>query len=99
MNGERPARVPDALITSLHARECNGLVRLPPAPRPVAPLFVAGDQLRVRSGVFSGLHGLFVGQAPHERVCILLNMLGGKRVVEIARTDVSKIGPGIGTGR
>ena len=56
MYGDRPACVPDAVIADLHARERNGLIRLPPAPKPTEP-FVAGDDLRVRAGPLTGLTG------------------------------------------
>ena len=46
MDGERPAKVPDRVITDLRDRERGGLIRLPPPPKPIA-LFVAGDELRV----------------------------------------------------
>jgi transcriptional antiterminator RfaH len=87
MYGDRPARVPDGVIEDLHARERNGLIRLPPPPKPIAP-FAAGDQLRVCSGPFTGLHGLYAGMAPRERIFVLLQMLGTARTVELAQGDV-----------
>jgi transcriptional antiterminator RfaH len=98
MDGERPAKVPDAVIADLRARERDGLVRLPPPPKAIAA-FAAGDELRVRSGPFTGLYGLYAGMAPRERIFVLLRMLGGERTVELAHGDVRKIGTGIGTGR
>ena len=91
MDGERPARVPDDVIADLHGRERDGLIKLPPPPKPVAP-FTAGDELRIRSGPFTGLHGLYAGMAPRERIFVLLRMLGGERTVELAQGDVLKIG-------
>jgi transcriptional antiterminator RfaH len=90
MDGERPARVPDQVIADLRSRERGGLSRLPPPPKPVAP-FVVGDALRVRSGPFTGLDGLYAGMAPRERIFVLLRMMGSERTVELARTDVSKL--------
>ena len=78
MDGERPARVPDDVIAELHDRERNGVIKLPPPPKPIAP-FIAGDELRIRSGPFTGLHGLYAGMAPRERIFVLLRMLGGER--------------------
>ena len=72
-------------------RERGGLIKLPPPPKPAAP-FAAGDQLRIRSGPFAGLHGLYAGMAPRERIFVLLHMLGGERTVELAKGDVLKIG-------
>lgn len=71
---------------------------LPPPPKPAAP-FPPGDRLSVRSGPLTGPNGLYAGMAPHERILVLLHMLGGERTVELARGDVLKIGTGIGTGR
>ena len=90
MDGERPARVPDNVIADLRGRERNGLIKLPPPPKPAAP-FTDGDQLRIRSGPFTGLHGLYTGMAPRERIFVLLQMLGGERAVELAQSDVLKI--------
>ena len=90
MDGERPARVPDAVIADLHDRERGGLIRLPPPPKPATP-FATGDLLRVRSGPFTGLNGLYAGMAPRERIFVLLRMLGGERSVELAQGDVLKL--------
>jgi transcription antitermination factor NusG len=98
MDGEKPARVPDQVILDLRGSERGGLIKLPPPPKPTAP-FAAGDELRTRSGPFTGLHGLYAGMAPRERIFVLLRMLGSERTVELAQTDVRKVGTGIGTGR
>ena len=90
MDGEKPARVPDAVISDLRGRERNGLIKLPPPPKPIAP-FSAGDELRIRSGPFTGLHGLYAGMAPRERIFVLLQMLGGERTIELAQGDVWRV--------
>jgi transcriptional antiterminator RfaH len=90
MHGDKPARIPDGVIADLHARERNGLIKLPPPPKPIAP-FAAGDELKVRSGLFTGLHGLYAGMAPRERIFMLLRMLGSERTVELAQGDVLKL--------
>lgn len=88
LSGDVPARVPDKVISELRGRERNGLVVLPrksaAGPRPFAP----GDKLRVRSGPFTGLSGLYAGQAPHERVLVLLAMLGSQARVELPAASV-----------
>ena len=76
------------MISDLRGRERNGLIKLPPPPKPIA-LFLAGDELRIRSGPFTGLHGLYAGMAPRERIFVLLQMLGGERTIELAQGDVS----------
>ena len=47
------------------------------------------DRLRVRSGPFTGLNGLYAGMAPHERVLVFLTMLGSERTVAFAKDDVA----------
>jgi transcriptional antiterminator RfaH len=75
-----PAKVPPKVITDLKGQERNGLVQLPRNPR-----FKPGDPVRVTRGMFIGLRGLYQNQRPHERIAILLAVLGK---VELAAADV-----------
>jgi len=77
-NGDEPAVVPEGVIGALRAREdVKGFVTLD-----AAPAFAPGDKVRVLSGAFMDNAGLFNGMADHDRVSILLEMLGRKvRVV------------------
>ncbi|MFL5007427.1 MAG: transcription termination/antitermination protein NusG [Microvirga sp.] len=70
VDGAAPARVGDSIIAELRSREINGLVELSPGLK-------VGDRVRVERGPFSGLHGLYAGQAAAERVLILLAGRGG----------------------
>jgi transcriptional antiterminator RfaH len=91
-NGDQPARVPDAIIADIRSRERGGLVDLPKARsggRPGGDL-EPGDRVRVRSGPLTGFYGLHVAMKPHERVAVLLQLLGGQREVELARSDVTR---------
>ena len=73
-HGDRPAPVPQAVIDGLKSREDeSGLVQLNRRPR-----FLPGDQIRILSGAFSDFLGLYEGMSTHERVAILLDMLGRK---------------------
>lgn len=73
-NGEDPAWVPDKVISDLRGREDErGFVHLDLRPR-----FALGDKIRVVDGVFDACLGLFDGMADHERVAILLDLLGRK---------------------
>jgi transcriptional antiterminator RfaH len=90
MNGAQPARVPDAVIEEIRGRERGGLVDLPKAPSTPTDL-KPGDRVRVRSGPLTGFCGIHVGMKPHERVAILLQLLGGQREVELARSDVTPV--------
>jgi transcription antitermination factor NusG len=83
MDGIRPAKVADAVIAEIKAREVAGLVELPRR----AP-FRQGETVRVVQGPFAGHLGLFAGMRPHERVLVLLALLGGSQRVELARGDV-----------
>ena len=80
MDGARPARVPDAIIAEIRAREIGGLVEL--------PQLKPGDRVRVTRGPFAGLAGLCVEQTAHERVAILLSLLGAARQVGLPSADV-----------
>jgi|SRR6516225_2169314 transcriptional antiterminator RfaH len=66
-----PARVPDQIVDSLRQREVNGAINLPRRNE-----FQVGDQVRILAGPFQGLCGLYQGQRAHERVAILLGLLG-----------------------
>ena len=88
MDGITPAVVPDAVVTSLKAREVNGLIELPPPPR-----FRRGDRVRVLHGPLAGQVGLFAGIKPRERVAVLLTLLGSSRRVELAGSAVERLRP------
>jgi len=71
MAGDEPAQLGDHIIDELRARERGGAVEL---PRREA--FRVGDEVRIVAGPMQGLRGLYQGQRPHERVAILLALLG-----------------------
>jgi transcriptional antiterminator RfaH len=85
MDGAGPARVPDRTIADIQARERNGLVELP--RRPLMP----GDRVQVLQGPLAGQIGLFAGMRAHERVAVLLEILGGRQRVTVARVDVEAL--------
>jgi transcriptional antiterminator RfaH len=72
--GEQPAALPEDVINDLRCREDErGFIRLD-----TRPSFNPGDKIRVVEGVFSFHSGLFEEMTDHERVTILLDMLGRK---------------------
>jgi transcriptional antiterminator RfaH len=71
-NGDEPAAMPDGVIPALRAREdAKGFVTMD-----AVPAFAPGDKVRVLAGAFMDNAGLFNGMADHNRVSILLEMLG-----------------------
>jgi transcriptional antiterminator RfaH len=73
-NGDEPAVVPDGVVGALRAREdAKGFVKMD-----ARPAFSPGDKVRVLAGAFMDNAGLFNGLADHDRVSILLDMLGRK---------------------
>jgi transcriptional antiterminator RfaH len=81
--GDGPVHVSAAVVDEIKARERDGLVELPKREA-----FRVGDAVRVSHGPFAGCVGLYAGMRPHERVLILLALLGGQRPVELARGAV-----------
>jgi transcriptional antiterminator RfaH len=77
-NGEQPATIAAGVIDELQSRQDErGLIHLDVRPR-----FASGDKVRVVEGVFDACLGIFQGMADHERVAILIDLLGRKvRVV------------------
>jgi transcriptional antiterminator RfaH len=83
LDGAAPARVPDVVIEEIRSRERGGLVELPKVPR-LRP----GDRVQILHGPFAGQLALFGSMRPHERVLVLLQLLGR---VELPRGDVEAI--------
>jgi transcriptional antiterminator RfaH len=86
MDGEQPAHVPDDVITEIRSRERNGLVELP-RPRGLMP----GTRVRLVAGPFCDQIGLLAALRSHERVLVLLNLLGGQQRVELARSAIEVV--------
>jgi transcriptional antiterminator RfaH len=80
LDGDRPAKVPDKVISELKSRERNGLIELPTDPG-----FRRGDKVRIVRGPLTGLEGLVEGLRPQQRVEILLAVLGR---VGLGKTDI-----------
>jgi transcriptional antiterminator RfaH len=77
MDGLQPARVPATAIAEIKSRERNGLIALPDR-------FKRGDQVRILRGPFRERLAIYAGMAPHERVAVLLQLLGGVQRVTLA---------------
>ena len=73
-NGDEPALVPAGVVGAIRAREDGkGYIAIDSRPT-----FTPGDKVRVLAGAFMDSAGLFSGLADHDRVSILLDMLGRK---------------------
>ena len=84
--GDCPARCPDQEIDSLKAMiDGHGYIKLPDVPaksvrRPIA----IGARVRIASGPFGGMSGLYAGMSTKDRERVLLHVLGGQREIRIA---------------
>ena len=77
--------MPDRVIAELRGRQGrDGLVRLPPPP----PALMKGNSLRIIGGALAGCYGLYAGQAPHDRIMVLVSLLGSQRAIELPAGDV-----------
>jgi transcriptional antiterminator RfaH len=78
-NGEHPAPVADGIIHDLRAREDeSGLFRLFSRPT-----FEVGASIRISDGPFADYLGLYEGMKDHERISVLLDLLGRKVRVDV----------------
>jgi transcription antitermination factor NusG len=93
--GDCPARCPDREIDALKSMVVGGFVRLPEAPPPPVRRQIAiGERVRIASGPFGGMRGLYAGQSTRERELVLLHVLGGQREVQIAANLVVPLNEG-----
>ena len=84
--GAEPAKVPVSVIEDLKSRERNGFVVL---RKPLG--LTRGDKVQVTHGPLSGSAAIFEGMRPHQRVAILLTMLGGEQRVELPKRDIRAV--------
>jgi hypothetical protein len=78
-----PARVPDAIISEIRSRERDGLIELPKLR------LEPGMRVKVLQGPLQDQIGLLAALRPHERVLVLLQLLGGQQRVE-TRTELGR---------
>jgi transcriptional antiterminator RfaH len=78
--GNRYGIVPERIVNDLRSREdpMSGMHRLTGC----VP-FVPGAQVRITSGPFDGLEGVFAREAGEDRVIVLLNLLGRDTAVHV----------------
>ena len=85
MDGLQPAHVPDAVVAEIRSRERGGLIELPKLR------LEPGMRVKVLQGPLQDRIGLLAALRPHERVLVLLHLLGGERPVELARGAIEAI--------
>jgi transcriptional antiterminator RfaH len=84
-NGDRPATVPDGVLDDIRAREDeSGLV-----PLNMTSAFHKGDAVTVLEGGLSGASGFFECFHDHDRVVLLLEMLGRPMRVKLPAAAVA----------
>jgi transcriptional antiterminator RfaH len=85
-SGDQPARLLDAAIAEIQARERGGVVVLPERPQ-----WRPGERVLIGSGSFFGHVGLFDGMTSRERVLVLLDLFGRQTRVELPLADLQKV--------
>jgi transcriptional antiterminator RfaH len=85
-SGAEPAKVPMSVIDDLRGRERNGYVVLPKVRG-----LERGDKVRVTHGPLNGSIAIFDGMRPHQRVAILLSLLGRQQRVELSKADIRPV--------
>lgn len=84
-NGDVPARVPDIILQAIRCREdARGFVTLDD----MAGL-AQGDTVRIVDGAFADSAALFAGLADHDRIAVLLELLGRRVRVLLDRDMVA----------
>jgi transcriptional antiterminator RfaH len=85
MDGLTPTKVPHAVIEEIRGRERNGAVELPDRR------LQYGDRVKILAGPFRGHLAIYAGMSAHERVAVLLQILGGPQRVTLAERDVEAV--------
>ena len=83
--GGEPVRVPEAVIAGIRQRidAGDGLVRLD------APDFEPGQAARVTEGALAGWEGVFLAREGHDRVRLLVELLGRATEVVLPRSQLA----------
>ena len=77
--GRAAARVPDALIALLIAREDTEGIQILPVEK-----YKAGARVRIVQGSFAGYEGIFQAVSGRDRVTVLLDILGRNSRTSVA---------------
>jgi transcription antitermination factor NusG len=84
-----PARCPDLEIRRLMSMiGPDGLVRLEPYS---PPALKPGVEVVITDGAFTGFRGIFQGMTSHQRECVLLELLGAQREIELKAGSLAPV--------
>jgi len=86
-SGEVPARVPDGTVEAIKAAEATGQFDYSNQLAQLKP----GDQVKVASGPFADLVGRLQSHVSHERVRVLLEILGRQAPTELAVSQLEAV--------
>lgn len=75
----------DEAVVNLRRREREGYVRLPRVPT-----LQKGSPVKIIGGSFEGAVGWYDGQTTHDRVRVLLEMIGRKVPVELSERQIAR---------
>lgn len=87
MAGDRPAKLPEDIVTHIRKREHNGFVKLPN----VSHHLKKGQKVRIIRGSFEGQVGLYEGMSGKDRERVLLELLGQVVPVELPGKDIAPL--------
>lgn len=85
--GSEPAKMPGDLVTTLRGQADKDGIRNEPKRTPVA-----GERVRIGSGLFEGYEGIFQASSGKERVTLLLGVAGCATKVELPGCDLEFAG-------
>ncbi|MCI0401643.1 MAG: transcription/translation regulatory transformer protein RfaH [Gammaproteobacteria bacterium] len=84
--GDAPAQVPDSLISTLRAQEDADGIQEPPKPD-----FRRGDKVRIVDGAMAGYEAIYYAKTSHERVVLLLEIVGRSAPVQLSANSIERI--------
>jgi transcriptional antiterminator RfaH len=84
LNGKKPAIMPIKVINAIKQREEEYGYFIPPTIK-------VGSQVRINSGPFEDTLGIYQGQSPKDRAKVLMDILGGKRTIEMDNEAIALV--------
>lgn len=86
MEKDAPVLIEEGIIASIKARETlSGYIALPEK----RARFKRGNRVRIERGPFSGAHALVEGMPSHQRVRVLMHLLGRETRVDLSAEDLA----------